>query len=403
MTNPNQSELKPITATMIFESFALNRDEKIGGNILSIKKLKKDKATFSFISKPAIRHYLFNTLLQIGWKPASVARQGEVVQFDITKDDILTSPELDAFGYMYTISNKASIVRKAPVGITKAIGLDPYEGDMAFYANHDLVRRGIKQGLDVTPNPYSKEEHLSFYKVSFTIDTNVLGRDEWIIDNFEYKEGKLIITITIEEEEEKEEMEEKKKEEEKKEKEKKKEKKKKKKINIVKTLVNVDEKEKGRLYEIKDANDNRLGRIKIEEFDQKYKVIFDLAKEEKIKRICDILNVIKNGLSAQSSNELNTIVPLFLIVAPVKVPCPVFHPYLDIVSIDGKTFKVTGVHDAVRNSWIDGKIFLMDSERLKIVDEIPEGGSKEKITKDWGDFLKEYLNSEICEKKGSGA
>ena len=147
--------MKHITLTMIFEGSALNRDEKIGGNILSIKKLKQGNKTISFIGKPAIRHYLFETLKKAGWTPAKVTGQGEVVQFDITKDDILTSEELDAFGYMYTIGNQASITRKAPVGITKAIGLESYEGDMAFYANHDLVNRGIKQGLNVTPVSYT--------------------------------------------------------------------------------------------------------------------------------------------------------------------------------------------------------------------------------------------------------
>ncbi|MCS7180103.1 MAG: type I-B CRISPR-associated protein Cas7/Cst2/DevR, partial [bacterium] len=91
--------MKNITITVIFEGSALNRDEKIGGNILSIKKLKKGNKTISFIGKPAIRHYLFETLKKnYNWKEAKVTSQGEVIQFDIIQDDILTSQELDAFG-----------------------------------------------------------------------------------------------------------------------------------------------------------------------------------------------------------------------------------------------------------------------------------------------------------------
>jgi CRISPR-associated protein Cst2 len=54
--------MKNITLTIIFEGSALNRDEKIGGNILSIKKLQIGGKTISFIGKTAIRHYLFSTL-----------------------------------------------------------------------------------------------------------------------------------------------------------------------------------------------------------------------------------------------------------------------------------------------------------------------------------------------------
>ena len=99
----NQNELKNITITIIFEGSALNRDEKLAGNILSIKKLRRKDGTYSFISKTAIRHYLFSTLVRNEWKgkEAAVCLSGsgdkKVVQFDITKDDILKSPELDAF------------------------------------------------------------------------------------------------------------------------------------------------------------------------------------------------------------------------------------------------------------------------------------------------------------------
>ena len=102
----------------------------------------------------------------------------------------------------------------------------------------------------------------------------------------------------------------------------------------------------------------------------------------------EILNAIKNGLYAQSSNESNTIIPLFLVAGYVKVPSPVFHPYLELNRIDEKTYEVIGVSDALNNGWIDGKIFLMDSKRVNIDGDIKD----DRVTGNWDDFLKE-LNS----------
>ncbi|MGB9553900.1 MAG: type I-B CRISPR-associated protein Cas7/Cst2/DevR, partial [bacterium] len=65
--------MKHVTITAIYEAHALNRDEKIGGNILSIKKLTRGEEVLSFIGKPALRHYLFATLQRAypdTWKPA---------------------------------------------------------------------------------------------------------------------------------------------------------------------------------------------------------------------------------------------------------------------------------------------------------------------------------------------
>jgi len=348
--------MKHITITMIFEASALNRDEKIAENVLSIKKLQRGNRTISFIGKPAIRHYLFTTLQKaFNWKPAKVTGQERVVQFDITQDDIISSPELDAFGYMYTIGGQASITRKAPVGITKAIGLDPYNGDMAFYANHDLVNRGIKQGLNVTPNPYNKEEHVSFYKVSFTIDTDILGKDEWMIKVLpSFLNGELVIRLQE---------------------------------NIEKRFSNLN-----RINEniYRDTFNNE---IIIENLNGIYKVIFKISQQEKRKRICDILNVIKNGLKSQSSNEENTIIPLFLVAAYVKVPVPVFHPYIDIRHCEDR-YEVIGIKDGLKNSWVE-KFFIMDTERIKLPNkESLKNEFENKWIEEWNEFLEGICQNE---------
>jgi CRISPR-associated protein Cst2 len=344
--------MKSITLTIIFEGSALNRDEKIGGNILSIKKLEVDGKTFSFLGKTAIRYYLFTTLYQVFcWKPAEILVSGQgdkkVVQFDLTKDDILTSEELDAFGYMYTIKEGRSIARKAPVGITKAVSLTEWNGDMAFYCNHDLVSRAVRQGENVFSNPFSKEEHLSFYKVSFTIDAERLGRDEWIVeDELEYEAGKLEMKIG----------------------------------DRVKRIENVEIGEN-------EFKVGEKGVIRIERIGSRYRVIFEVFEVERKRRIRELLTAIKNGLYAQSSGEANTIVPLFMIAAPVKVPSPIFHPFIQLERMEkGKILKVLGISDCFKNSWLDGKLFIMESERIRC--EIKEE-DREKVIDDWEEFLRE--------------
>lgn len=359
--------MKNITITIIFEGSALNRDEKVG-NILSIKKLQVGGKTRSFIGKTAIRHYLFSTLNKaFKWKPAEVLVSGKgeqkVVQFDITKDDILTSQELDAFGYMYTIGEgQMSITRKAPVGITKAIALTEWNGDMAFYCNHDLVDRAIKQGLDASPNPYNKEEHQSLYKLSFTIDAERFGKDEWVLyEKPDFKNNKLVLTLPDDKQKE---------------------------ISD----ISQDEKDKNK-YIIQN-----LGTIKCEEINKnKYKVIFELNEEKKKERIKQILTVIKNGFYAQSSGEANTIVPLFMIAAPIKIPSPIFHPHIDIEEIEkNKSYKVKGISDdCLKNSWLekDGeekvKVFIMESEKVKLEEKELKEEEKQLITDNWDEFLKE--------------
>jgi len=194
MTKTNN--INDITVTIIFDGAALNRDEKIGGNIQSIKKLTIDNKIVSFISRPAIRHHLFNTLVKsYGWRESGVrlAKNG-VLQFDIEHYNIQNCEELDAFGYMFTIGD-ISITRKAPVGITKAIALFPYNQDMALYSNHDLVNRGRLQGLEnVQPDLNNREENQSFYKLSFTIDSKILGKDSFICENYDDKNKKIKIS-----------------------------------------------------------------------------------------------------------------------------------------------------------------------------------------------------------------
>ena len=338
---------KAITTTIIFEGFALNRDENLAKNILSIKTIRRFDKTFSFLGKNAMRHYLFKTLNRgYDWRPSSVtmskSKSGNtqaVLQFDLTKNDIINSEELDAFGYMYTIGGQGALTRKATVHITKAVSLEPYRGDLALYSNHDLVKRGQRQGINCTPDLFHKQEHNSFFKVSFTIDCEKLGTDEWFFDEYNEKEKKGIIKGNKE--------------------------------KFVKDFS----------YYLTNPE---KALISLEKVNNKVKATFKIPQEEKKKRILQILNSIKDGFSAYTS-ESNTIIPLFIISAGVRVPSPIFFPYINVYF---NTLQVTGIEDCLANGWIDTKVYIKESDRLKARPKDIEE-NKTKITNNWDEFLKE--------------
>jgi CRISPR-associated protein Cst2 len=358
--------IKNVTITIIFEGSALNRDEKIGGNILSIKKLNVNGEARSFIGKPAIRHYLFQTLFKKNpqrWSPAPVTERGsgdrKTIQFDLTQADVISHAELDTFGYMFTIEGERSLTRKAPLGITKAISLSQYEADLAFYANHELVERRRSEGWDTMPGIYNKEEHVSFYKLSFTIDTLLIGRDVWIVDSEpEAENSRLRIHVSSKD-----------------------------KDGDKKYLDGEPDGET--CWKVSTGN-GKVSWYAIQNGSKRC-VVFEVFEKEKKGRVRDILEAIKDGLCAQSSGEANSIIPLFLIAGAVKVPSPIFHPFIDIRKRDG-TMEVIGVRDALRNAWLEENkdqpiVYIQDCERLPI-----DPSLRDWVTRDgkdgWNEFLK---------------
>jgi len=74
-------------------------------------------------------------------------------------------------------------------------------------------------------------------------------------------------------------------------------------------------------------------------------------------------------LLAHSGGEDNTIIPLFFIAGAVKVPSPVFHPYISIEKVN-EDYKILGLSDCINNSWVlDKKIYIKCSKRIKCEEE----------------------------------
>jgi len=487
----NNSKMNSITCTVIFDGSALNRDEKIGNSILSIKKLTYHGDIRPFISKNAIRHYLFNTLNRSDdWGKTPILAQGsgdkQTMQLDLTKADIISFEELAVFGYMFTKSGEGALTRKSPLGITKAMALSNYNQDLAFYANHDFVNRMRDDGKKANPNPINKEEHSGLFKLTFTLDADMIGKDSWIVDDYSFEKSNGILNIKIAEPQKfvfgnctikldaegnfiGYEITESNKT-----------------VQILVDGLNVvidkniiqkskdslgfksdfasdrkksnkdkfetkfsfkitpdkyeqldsgnysfectfeplyDEENKtltllsGHEKKISDTNcdtynkgllkntfifngDNYAGcKIIATSFNENkpekgpFKVEFILSEEKKRQIMSQLLFVIKNGLLAQSSNELNTIKPLFILAGDVKVPMPVFHADIDVKKED-EELKVIGIKDAINNGWLLGNIYLQCNERLSLVRP-----NDNRITDNWQSFIKAVLPEE---KKDEG-
>lgn len=368
-------QAKGITATVVFESSAVNRDDKLGGNITSIKKISRFDATYSFMSRAFIRHHMFATLNQLyAWEPAPVTiPPGQsVIQFAFPEANIISYPEMDTFGFMGTTpSDKSkkstkgkqqksseesegneekdkgsSIIRKSPLGMTKAISLEPWQADMAFYANHDLVDRAVKQGLNATPNPFQKEEHHSYYRLSFTLDLCRIGFHEIAAVNNKTKNWITDLPPAINNE-----------------------------LKMIKDFPKVDY-EKMNWYCVPDKGDNFLGLAGINEDNEN--AVFIVSKAEYQKRLREILTVIKNGFIMHSSTEDYGMVPVFIVLGTLKVPVPVFNSAVRFKNgaIDGEALTTALQNEYVLNAWY---------ESILPIDDLIEK-DKDKAFKAWGDI-----------------
>lgn len=321
--------MRYLTITVVYRAHALNRDEKIGQNVLSVKKLTYQDRIHTFISKPALRHYLFQTLYLANegdpeWEPAPLQASDKVIQFDLTKASILTHAELDLFGYMQTAGRP--LTRKAVVGITKAISLYPYAGDMAFYANHDLVQRLAKIAeATPNPNPYQKEEHTSLYKVHFVIDTRRLGQDEWILPKAEVNASNTCIEFkVVEAKEENQEQEQTEQEEDTTQRQSRKNKSKSANSAVILSITDLKKTSQGPDHIYEHPN----GKVIVKGSGSgPYQVQFVLGAGGRRRRLLALIQALQGGLYAQSSGETNTLVPVAFVAAFTKVPVPILEPY----------------------------------------------------------------------------
>lgn len=333
LVNRDKFKALGVTATLVFESSAVNRDEKIAESIQSIKKLVRRDGTYSFMSRSFIRHHMFVALSDLyGWQPAPVVKDNAVLQFGFPDANIVNFPELDLFGFMRT--NPFTVTRKAPLGMTKAISLEPWQGDMAFYANHDLVARAIREGQNANPNPFSKEEHFSLYRLTFTLDLCRFGQQEVAAKVSEPEIRDWLSGLE------------------------------KASLDDVREKVKRLNVEEGwEWYAVpsrhgdgsSDSNresngDSADGYVGVKSSNgEECWLLFVVADEEYRRRLEQVLTVIIDGFSLHSSTENYSTNPLFCVMAALVVPVPVFH---SAIGFEGGKIKADLLRDARKNSHI---------------------------------------------------
>jgi CRISPR-associated protein Cst2 len=322
-------KIKGLTATVVFESSAVNRDDKLADNITSVKKLSRAEGTYTFMSRAFIRHHMFATLNQLfGWAEAPMIVDKKVLQFKYPEANIVQFAEMDVFGFMNTTEG---VIRKAPMGITKAISLEPWQADMAFYANHDLVKRAVAAGMEANPNPFQKEEHHSYYKVSFTLDLCRLGCQEVNVKKLPKNIGEWFAALPELNN-----------------------------VNEVDLAADVSEVEdvKSTWKAINNHDRRSLGAVGLLEHKDYTCLKWVISKEEYKNRIKQMVTVIKNGLTLHSSTEDYGMVPSFIILGALSIPVPVFNSAVQLEkgSINAARMKTALKNDYIQKCWYESML-----------------------------------------------
>lgn len=179
-----------IVMDIVFYGNSLNYDQG-SGNYQELKKITKwDGRQHTLVSRYALRYSLLETAKNMGlWEIG----EGEILTTEtgrgnkegsiqpkpdlLLSGDILNYPEFDLFGYLIT-STQPQNFRTAPVKINHAVSMTHFNYDALFNANLGLANRMRKFRGDMPIDPFTSEEHETFYQYTTMIDVNSVGNLE---------------------------------------------------------------------------------------------------------------------------------------------------------------------------------------------------------------------------------
>jgi len=171
---------------VVFYGSSLNYDQG-SGNYQELKKITRwDGRQYTLVSRYALRYSLLETGRKLGlWEVAEGEKLHRAGSGDNTviqpatdlllTGDILLYPEFDLFGYLITSTTPQNF-RSAPAKLSHAISMTPFNYDTLFNANLGMANRIRKVYGEMKPNPFTAEEHETFYLYSLVIDLDEVGK-----------------------------------------------------------------------------------------------------------------------------------------------------------------------------------------------------------------------------------
>ena len=199
-----------IVMDIVFYGNSLNYDQGTG-NYQELKKITKwDGRQYTLVSRYALRYSLLDTARKMGlWDIAGGSKLQEAGEGEqrviqptpeiLLSGEILKYPEFDLFGYLITQPrgiNQPQNFRAAVVKVSHAVSLTPFSYDALFNANIGLANRRMKITGKLEPNPFTAEEHETYYQYTVVVDVDNIGNLEVYVnegENIQLKDKKLKI------------------------------------------------------------------------------------------------------------------------------------------------------------------------------------------------------------------
>jgi CRISPR-associated protein Cst2 len=156
---------KAVSAVWLAETDLTNLNSGVGGsNLVDLKKYKKDKIDYPYVSGQAMRYYLKESIRrQINPNEYCVANEKGETCGDITKCILC-----DLFGFMTTMKDKGAQTRVSPIKMSPAIGLLPLNDNMTV---DFLTRRKPQEKAgELKGDIVNVELGINLYKAGLSID-----------------------------------------------------------------------------------------------------------------------------------------------------------------------------------------------------------------------------------------